>query len=50
MRETVAHASGGGSSYSNRVAALSKALGVLTDEIAAALAAMPRPKVRAAKP
>jgi uncharacterized protein len=44
VRETVARAEAGGSSYAGRVAALSRALGVLTDEIAAALQALPRPK------
>jgi uncharacterized lipoprotein YmbA len=49
VRETVARAEGGGSSYAARVAALSRALGVLTDEITAALRAQPRPKVRPAR-
>jgi uncharacterized lipoprotein YmbA len=49
VRETVARADGGGSSYTSRVAALSRALGVLTDEIAAALRAQPRPKVKPAR-
>jgi uncharacterized lipoprotein YmbA len=49
VRETVARGEGGGSTYSARVAALSRALGVLTDEIAEALRAQPRPKVKPAR-
>jgi uncharacterized protein len=42
VRETVAHAKAAGPSYDQRAAALSLALGQLTDEIAAALAPLPR--------
>ncbi len=46
VRETTARFQGSGRTYSDRVAALSKALGLLTDDIAAALATMPRERVK----
>jgi hypothetical protein len=42
VHETVARANANGSGYSARVAALSQALGILTDDIAKALASVPR--------
>lgn len=49
VRETTARLQGSGRSYTDRVAALSGALGIVTDDIAAALAAMPREKVKEKK-
>lgn len=42
VRQSTVRADSGGRGYGDRVAALSRALGLLTDEIAAGLAAMPR--------
>jgi uncharacterized lipoprotein YmbA len=44
VHETTARAQADGASYQQRVAALSKALGIVTDEIAKALAPLPRRK------
>jgi uncharacterized lipoprotein YmbA len=46
VRETTSRFDGSGSGYGDRVAALSKALGLLTDDMAAALSAMPRERVK----
>lgn len=50
LRDTVARAQASGSSYDARVAALSKAVAILADEIAKTLAQLPRGSVKTSNP